>query len=542
MKQNGARRLVETLESCGVTTLFGIPGIHNLDIYEALIGSAVRHVTARHEQGAGFMADGWARSTGKTGTALVISGPGLTNILTPMAQAYHDSIPMVVVSSQIPTSFISRGAGFLHELENSTLLAQTVSKESRRVESPDEVAPALEAAYRLAETGRPGPVHVEVPMDILTAETSTGLRPPGCTRNPWKPAVPFEAVREAAAALQKARNPVMILGGGCRQASKEALELAEAVGAAVIESCAGKGVVDERHPLCLGARAHFPTVRTFLGSADVILAVGTELSPTDLWEQPLPKNGVLIQIDIDPANFDRNGRADLGIRGDAAEVLAAISKALGDAAPPMAARTAKAGEIRDRSRQELGSLTGMGRDLAFMEELVSTLRHEIPDEGILVADMTGPAYVALSEYPARKPSTFLHPVGFGTLGFALPAAIGAKVAMPHTPVAALTGDGGFQFTMAELAVACQEGLSLPVVIWNDNGFGEIRRNETSRGYPSPIAVDNPAPDFEALAAAWRAAYARATTGREVAGGLRQAFSENRPTIIEVAPKERADRS
>ncbi len=542
MLQNGARRVVETLEACGVTTIFGIPGIHNIAIYEALIGSPIRHVTARHEQGAGFMADGWARLTGRTGTALVISGPGLTNILTPMAQAYHDSIPMVVISSQIPTTYIGQGAGFLHELENSTLMARSVSKESRRVESPGEIGPALEAAYRLAETGRPGPVHVEIPMDILAMEAPPELKPSGAETRSWKPAPPPEAVLEAAEALMKARNPVMILGGGCRRASKEALELAEALGAAVIESCAGKGVVDERHPLCLGARSHFPTVRSFLETADVILAVGTELSPTDLWEQPLPKKGILIQIDLDPANFGRNQTADIGIRGDAADVLSTLTRALGETSTSMDERTAELEQIRDRSRSELGSLTGMGKDLASMEELLSALRREIPEEGVLVADMTGPAYVAISEYPAYRPATFLHPVGFGTLGLAVPAAIGAKIAAPETPVAALAGDGGFQFTMAEVAVACQEGISLPILIWNDQGFGEIRRNEKSFGYPSLIAVDNPAPDFRALAASWGAAYARTETGREIAEALRQAFGEGRPTIIEAAPKERTDRS
>ena len=542
MRKTGAESVVETLESCGVTTIFGIPGIHNLDIYEALAGSSIRHITARHEQGAGFMADGWARSTGKTGTALVISGPGLTNILTPMAQAFHDSIPMVVISSQIPTAYIGRGAGFLHELKNSTIMAQSASKESRRVQSPNEIAPALEAAYRLAETGRPGPVHVEIPMDILALKTSFDAKPSKTKRNIWKPAPQPEAVRAAAEILEKSRNPVMILGGGSRGASKEALELSEALGAAVIESCAGKGVVDERHPLCLGARSHFPTIRAFLETADVILAVGTELSPTDLWELPLPKKGTLIQIDLDPANFGRNGTADIGIRGDAADVLSALLKALGGDTPSQEDRAAKLSEIRDRSRSELGSITGMGKDLAAMEELVSALRREIPDEGVLVADMTGPAYVAISEYPAYKPFTFMHPVGFGTLGFAVPAAIGAKLAMPDVPVVALTGDGGFQFTMAEVAVACREGLPLPIVVWNDDGFGEIRRNEAARRFPRAIAVDNPAPDFQALAASWGTAYARTSTGREIAEALKHAFGECRPSIIEITPKERTYRS
>lgn len=538
MRKTGAKRVVETLESLGVNTIFGIPGIHNLDIYEALAESSIRHITARHEQGAGFMADGWARSTGKTGTALAISGPGLTNILTPMAQAYHDSIPMVVISSQIPTAFIGRGAGFLHELKNSTIMAQSASKESRRVQSPDEIAPSLESAYRLAETGRPGPVHVEIPMDILVMEADDVARPSGKRPGAWTPAISRELVKDTAAKLDKAQNAVMILGGGAKNASKEVLEVAEKTRALVIETCAGKGVIDEDHPLCLGARLHFPSVRSFLETADVILAVGTELSPTDLWEHPLPKAGLLIQVDLDPANFQRNTRADIGIRGDAAMALSEISKALEERSLSLDDRAARVTKIKDRARSELADLTGMGKDLAFMEELVSALRRAIPGEGVLTADMTGPAYVAISEYPARKPSTFMHPVGFGTLGFAVPAAIGAKLAMPEVPVAALTGDGGFQFTMAEVAVACREGLPIPIVVWNDDGFGEIRRNEAARRFPRSIAVDNPAPCFEALAASWKAGYAKVRSGRELAETIVHAFGEERPTIIEARPGER----
>jgi thiamine pyrophosphate-dependent acetolactate synthase large subunit-like protein len=535
VRKTGAESVVETLESCGVSTIFGIPGIHNLDIYEALAESSIRHITARHEQGAGFMADGWARSTGKTGTALVISGPGLTNILTPMAQAFHDSIPMVVISSQIPSAYIGRGAGFLHELKNSTIMAHSASKESRRVQSPNEIAPALEAAYRLAETGRPGPVHVEIPMDILAMETTDVSRPSGTAQTTWTPAVSHELVKEAAARLGKAQNPVMILGGGAGNASQEALEVAKKTGAVVIESCAGKGVIDEGHPLCLGARLHFPSVRSFLETADVILAVGTELAPTDLWEHPLPKARFLIQIDLDPANFQRNARADTGIRADAATALSEISKALEERSLSLDERTVRVSEIKDRAKSELADLTGMGKDLALMEELVSALRRAIPGEGVLAADMTGPAYVAISEYPAHKPSTFMHPVGFGTLGFAVPAAIGAKLAMPDVPVVALTGDGGFQFTMAEVAVACREGLPLPIVVWNDDGFGEIRRNEAARRFPRAIAVDNPAPCFEALAASWKAGYARVRSGRDLAESIAHAFGEGHPTIIEARP-------
>lgn len=533
-ESNGAGCVVQTLESLGVPVIFGIPGIHNLAIYDALIGSGIRHVTARHEQGAGFMADGYARSTGKTGVALVISGPGLTNILTPMAQAFHDSIPMLVISSQIPTGYIGKGAGFLHELKDSSALAECAAKRSFTATSPEEIPQIIETAWRLASNGRPGPVHVEIPMDILAAPAkSAGASSGGADAT--LPPLPDEALARAAKLLDEASFPVILAGGGARKAGNTIAALAEKTGAMVIESCAGKGIVGERDPLCLGARIHFPCVRKALSKADLILAFGTELSPTDLWEKPLPKSGRLVQVDLDPANFARSGAADIGILADAAQAASAL---LGKISSRPARKAETAGTVSlllKKSGEELPSVTGMGNDLPAMTKLVSELREAIPDDGLLFADMTGPAYVAISEYPAFAPGTFLHPVGFGTLGLALPAAIGAAIASPNKRVCVLAGDGGFQFTLPELAVAVEERLSIPVVIWNDGGFGEIRRNENARHPGVFIAVDNAPPDFSLLASAYDASYARPEGPGALAESIRKAFSTAGPTLIECSP-------
>jgi len=532
---NGARRVVKTLESLGVSVIFGIPGIHNLDIYTALTESDICHVTARHEQGAGFMADGYARSTGETGVALVISGPGLTNILTPMAQALHDSIPMLVISSQIPAPYIGRGCGFLHELPDSVALAGGVSKQSFRVNLPGEIQEIIESAWHLASSGRPGPVHVEIPMDILAGKCPGDQCPSAGTSNPAMPPLPEKALNQAADLLGNASFPVIIVGGGARKAREEITSLAEKSGAIVIESCAGKGIVDERNPLCLGARIHFPCVREYLGSSDLILAFGTELSPTDLWEKPLPKKGPLVQIDLDPSNFQRNGDADIGIIADAGQAASALLEMV-STDPDRRERASRAASIlRSRSLDELRSVTAMETDLEAMSGICASLRGAIPEEGILFADMTGPAYVALSEYPAFRPGTFLHPVGFGTLGLAMPAAIGARLARPSRPVCVLAGDGGFQFTLPELAVAVQERLPIPIVICNDHGFGEIRRNENARHPGVFIAVDNTTPDLELLASAYGAEYSRPRDAKDLASSIVQAFSADVPTLIECSP-------
>lgn len=539
---NGARRVILTLESLGVSTIFGIPGIHNLDIYDALIGSRIRHITAVHEQGAGFMADGYARSTGQTGVALVISGPGLTNILTPMAQAFHDSVPMLVISSQIPTSFIGKGAGFLHELKDSHALAGCASRKSFTALSQEEIPKVIETAWHLASNGRPGPVHVEIPMDILAGCGSGNETLSPGNSSPTLPPLPEKIVAHAADLLDHASFPVIIAGGGAWKAGDALTRLAEKSGIMVIESCAGKGVVDERNPLCLGARIHFPCVREALSKADLILAFGTELSPTDLWEKPLPKNGTLVQVDLDGANFPRNGSAEIGILADANQAALAFLEAI----TPNAARREKAVEtvlrLKAEARNELSSVTGMGGDLQDMSGIVSSIRRAVPEDGMLFADMTGPAYVAISEYPAFSPRTFLHPVGFGTLGQAMPAAIGAAVASPGRPVCVMSGDGGFQFTLPELSVAVRENLPIPMVIWNDGGFGEIRRNENSRHPGSFIAVDNAPPDFSLLASAYGAGYARSGDAGSLEASIRKAFSTPGPTLIECSPQEGCGRN
>ncbi|MCF7935545.1 MAG: 5-guanidino-2-oxopentanoate decarboxylase [Synergistales bacterium] len=529
----GGQLVVQTLKSQGVDTIFGIPGIHNLGIYDALYDSGIRHVTTRHEQGAGFMADGYARSTGQVGVALVISGPGMTNILTPMGEAYHDSVPMVVISSEIPTAWIGKGCGFLHELRNATTVMGAVAKESRCVTSAAAIPDALADAFRLAVTGRPGPVHVAVPMDVINGACREEAPIPD-PKGP-SPLPPLDGTQLDAAAqrLAGAERPVMYLGGGAAGAAEELTRLAERLDMPVLQSMAGKGVVSEDHPLCIGTRIHLPSVREYVAGCDVMLAVGTEISPADLWEFPLQLGGSLIQVDVDAANFDRNFRADIGIRGDAAEAASALMERL-DVAIPIGwdTVTAVAGLVK-RSREEVNGITGMGGEFPLMLDVLQGMRAGLPEEGKLFIDMAGAAYVALSEFPARHPRTFHHPVGFGTLGYALPGAIGAKLAEPTAPVCVFSGDGGFQFTLPELAVAAQEGLTLPIMIWNDGGYGEIRRNEAVLQPGRRIAVDLRGPELQSLAGAYGIAYEAVENGAETEQALQRAFARQCPTLIDV---------
>lgn len=529
-KKNGGRLVVEALEETGVDLVFGIPGIHTIDIYAALLNSSIRHVTARHEQGAGFMADGYARMTGRPGVALVITGPGLTNILTPMAQAFHDSSPMVVISSQLPLDSLEQGRGYLHELRTSTLVAGAAAKKSLRVTRVEDIPGYIAHAFDLAVSGRPGPVHVEVPLDLLSAVVEMD---PRVNQDKATPLFSGEDDLDRAVELLKAaRRPVIILGGGARNAGRELLTLAERLAAPVVQTVAGKGIVDERHPHCLGTRLHFPGVREYLKEADVVLAVGTQLGPTDLWFEPLELGGPLIQVDTDPSIFWRNVLTAVGIQADALQAVSALLDRLPES---RSSETAEAvvSKLLEKSNGELSVLPGRGPEVPFMLEVLSGLRRGLPEKGVLMADMTGPAYVGLSEFPAYGARTFHHPVGYGTLGWALPAAIGAKLSCPEAPICVLAGDGGFQFSLPELAVACQEELTLPIVLFNDGGFGEIRRTEDAITPGGRIAVDHWNPDFMDLAGSYRIAGRRLRTGDELAEALKEAFGRSKPSIIEI---------
>ncbi|QSX08245.1 5-guanidino-2-oxopentanoate decarboxylase [Alkalibacter rhizosphaerae] len=524
----GAQLLVETLERINVETVFGIPGVHNLKIYDALTKSKIHHITTRNESGAGFMADGYGRRTGKPGTAIVITGPGLTNIMTPMGQAYLDAVPMVVISSQLPTTIMNQSTGFLHELKNSTIMASSVAKESRTVPSVELIENYVVEAYKLAVTGRPGPVHIEIPLDLLAEKVQVNKE----LKIQFTETTTLHegSIDQAAEIINQADRVSVIAGGGAVDASKEVEELIEKLSAATVQTCAGKGVVSDKSKWNLGARLPFENIRQFIENSDVVIALGTQLSPTDLWENSLKFQGTLIQIDVDSDAFYRNAPADLGIKGDCTSVL---QKML----PLLKEKNTTIPEELDQLKIDAvkSAPQVIGNEVTFdmAIDVLDVFREVLKDDEALVADMTTAAYIALSEYQTYQPRTFLHPVGFGTLGYSMPAAIGMKAAQPDKNLIALIGDGGFQFTMQELAVACEQELPIPIVIWNNAGYGEIKRNEKSMDFDSFIAVDNRNPDFMKLADAYGIEGQMPVNKKQLKEALLGSFAKKEPTIIEI---------
>ncbi|WP_030750745.1 5-guanidino-2-oxopentanoate decarboxylase [Streptomyces sp. NRRL F-5135] len=511
----GGELLVTALRAHHVDVVFGIPGTHNLEIYRHLGPGRLRVVTPRHEQGAGYAADGYARVTGRPGVVVTTSGPGLLNAAAAAGQAYSDSVPMLIVSPGMPLGH-EQGSGLLHEVKDQSAAMAAVCARSERVGTLPEMLRVLASMFTDFATGRPRPVHLEVPYDLL-ARTADITVPAAARVLPR--AAEESGIRAAAAALSAAGRPALIVGGGARNAAAEVRALAGLLAAPTVTTANGKGVFPEGHPLSLGAGLHIPEVREFLRRADVVLAVGTELAETDTWDEPLRLDGRLVRVDIDPSQLHRPTAAH-PLAGDAAPTLARLRRALAPRAPGRRRR-----EVTPRS-----AVTAYGRR---WRPLIEAVRAALPEDAALVNDSAQVCYFgALTGFAVEQPGRFLYPTGFGTLGYALPAAIGAAVADPGRPVAVLTGDGGLQFTVNELATAVELGLPLPVVVVNNGGYGMIRQEMTERGCP-PVGVDLHGPDFPALSRAYGGAGVHAAGPAELRAAVAVALTTPGPTVIEI---------
>ncbi len=516
--------LMHLLEDYGVDTVFGIPGEHTLELYRGIETSNVRHVLVRNEQGAGFMADGYARASGKPGVCTLITGPGVTNAATPLAQAYADSVPVLLISSANRTESLGKGWGCLHEITDQRAMTAPLTAFSAMVQTPEDIPELIAQAFTVFRSHRPRPVHISIPIDLLGQPVRGGWK---ALTPPIKPVASPVAIEQAANLLSQAKRPVLMVGGGAQDAGSCVTEVAECLDAAVISSNAGKGVVPESHPLSLGGGIITRAVREYLETADVILSVGCELSETDSFEDYLTINAKLIKIDIDPARFNDLYPADVSVLGDAGPSVEALLGAL---------QTRRL--IPDKNTSASLKLIKEQQNSAFTDveqqhkKLLLKLRQVLPDESIMMGDIAQLVYTGSAVMPTELPRTWFYPAGLGTLGCALPGAIGAKIAMPDRPVIALVGDGGFQFTIQELATAVEEELPIPIILWNNDALAMIRDGMTKRGIP-PIGVIPKNPDFIKIAEGYRCLAAQPESLDEFAGAVESALKANVPTVIEV---------
>lgn len=523
-----AQLAISTLHANGVEAVFGIPGVHTLALYDALRDSPMRHILARHEQGAGFMADGYARASGRPGVAIIITGPGITNVATPVGEAFSDSSPVFVLSSNSERAYVDRMRGTLHDLKDQLGVMAAVTSWNARVDDPNRVAEAVTEAFRRMQTGRPQPVHVEILLDVLD-EPAANARIPA----PFHPArlEPDPAsLADAAARLRAARKVAIFCGNGAADAGDHVVAIAERLGALVLTSVMGKGAVPEDHPRVVGALWEPGNpVDDLLCEADCLLVLGTSLGAETTRDFALPLPADLIRVDVDERQLTANATPTLGILGDATVTAAGIASLLaGAGAANLGYDHTAIAQARDAARA-----TAFGADRS---PYLAALRRAIPRDGILVNDMTMMSYAASALYPAYAPRTFLMPFVYGTLGFALPAAIGAKVARPDAAVVCVCGDGGFQYTMAEVATAVQHGIGVPIVIFDDSCYSAVKHAQATRRDGRTMAVDLVNPDFLALAAAYGIPGVRADSPDALESAVRTALTRDQPTIIDVPIK------
>lgn len=531
MNQSTGVYLTRLLRTYGVEVVFGIPGVHTVELYRGLDGSGLRHVTPRHEQGAGFMADGYARASGKPGVCFIISGPGMTNIVTAMGQAYGDSIPMLVISTVNAHGHMGSGEGWLHEMPNQSALVAGVSAFSRTINRPEELAPALAQAFAVFDSARPRPVHIELPINVMLADASH-LPMPVAPARLTRPAPAAQGILRAAALLNAAKSPLILAGGGAVRAAAALQALAEALDAPVVMTANARGILPPDHPLGVSLTPSMPETRALVAGSDVVLALGTEMGPTDydFYEDGgFAVPGTLIRIDIDSGQILRSHAPDLGLVGDVGEALAALAPMI-DRWPPGsgAARAAAANTGRDR-------LPGLMRaDL----NLLDTIRETLP-EALIAGDSTQLVYAGNSGFAAAVPGGyFTSATGFGTLGYGLPAAVGAAIGAPGRPVVALVGDGGLQFSLAELASAVEAQAAVILILHDNSGYGEIKSYMQASGVP-PLGVDIMTPDLADIARAcgWRVE--RIGAREELVQSLRAAAAAGRPWMLTLDDQLRA---
>ncbi len=515
------RAVISLLEAYGVDTVFGMPGVHTLELYKGLAASKIRHILVRHEQGAGFMADGYARATGRPGVCVLITGPGVTNAATAMGEAYSDSVPMLVLTSVNATADLGMGRGRLHEITSQEAVTAPLTAFSRTALRASEVPGLLARAFTGFASARPRPVHIALPLDVLTEPANFAIE---ARTPPPLPSPSAEAIREAAGLLQKASRPVFIAGGGSIACADTLERFAVALRAPVIVTNAAKGVIADDHPLCLGATLSLGPVQDLLASADLVVAVGTELAETDSWIERLPINGKLIRIDIDAMAAQRDYPAGVALIGDAGHALEALEDAVGGTAC-----TITTTELDTVRRQSVEAMSPLSRTHM---QVLDAMRGALPADAIVVSDMTQIAYTGNTYYACAKPRSWFHPNGYGTLGYALPAAIGARLGAPHRAVVALAGDGGLLFTIQELATAAELRLPLVIVLWNNDGLGQIRDDMIAKGIPE-VGVNPRNPDYQALARAFGCHAVRPDSLDALAGAIAHALSADVPTLIEV---------
>ncbi len=540
MKKTGSQILLECLQMEGVDTLFGYPGGAVINIYDDLVDyPALHHILTRHEQAAVHAADGYARATGQVGVALATSGPGATNTVTGIATAYMDSIPMVIITGQVPTPLIGNDA---FQEADMVGITRPITKHNYLVKDIRDLSRILKQAFYIARTGRPGPVLVDLPKDVQVA-THTFSYPDSVELRGYKPTVTGNArqIEKAAKMLLASRKPVIYVGGGATLSNcdDDLKQFAETIQAPVTTTLMGMSCFPSRHPLSLGMLGMHGTYYANMAvtNSDLLIAIGARFDDRVTGKiDTFAPHAKIIHVDIDPTSIKKNVRVDLPIVGDLKDVLQNLVKKLAEKADEVTAVTTETKVWRDEvdAWKTEHPLTYQPSETEIKPQYVIEKVRELADDDAIVATEVGQHQMwAAQFFQFTQPRTFISSGGLGTMGYGLPAALGAQAAFPQRQVIDISGDGSFQMNSQEMATLVQYGLPVKIVILNNNYLGMVRQWQQlffDRRY-SQTPMELPI-DFVKLAEAYGATGLRAEKPEEVEATIKKAFETPGPVIME----------
>jgi acetolactate synthase-1/2/3 large subunit len=524
VRMTGGQALVASLIANGVDTLFALPGVQLDGAFDALYEarSQIRVIHPRHEQAAAYMADGYARTTGKVGACMVVPGPGLLNATAALSTAYACNSPVLCVTGQIQSDLIEFGRGLLHEIPNQLGMIRSVTKYAARAVTPPEIPGLVQRAFSEVRGGRPRPVEIEMPPDTLFASAEVDLLEPAPI--PERYAGDPEALDRAARLLSGARSPLIWSGGGVlgSGAWDELRRLAEHLQAPVVMTANGKGALSDRNPLALNILG----AMEILADANVILAVGTRFVDPATAKWGLGPERTVIQLDIDPDEIGRNYPVTVSIEADAKAGLAALADLVEREGSPRPSRASDLRSVKER-------VAARARAAGHQADYAMAIREALPDEAIVLSEMTQVGYWANLAFPVYEPRTFITPGYQGTLGYGFPTSLGVKVAHPDRPVVSINGDGGFGFCLNELSTMVRHGISAIAVVFTDDAFGNVRRIQQEQFGGRIIASDLLNPDFLKLADAFGVSGRKAASPRELRTAIEESVRADEPTLIAV---------
>ncbi len=519
---SGGEAIVSGLVAHGVDTVFGLPGAQIYGLFDAFQQAQLKVIGARHEQACGYMAYGYARSTGRPGVFSVVPGPGVLNASAALLTAFGSNEPVLCLTGQVPTAFLGKGRGHLHEMPDQLATLRTFVKWADRIEYPGGAPTAVSRAFQEMLSGRRGPVSLEMPWDVFTQRAEVGAskvfdRFPAPQPDP-------DRVKSAAALIAGSKTPMIFVGSGAIHARDEILELAELIDAPVVAFRSGRGIVSNAHELGLTMAAAY----RLWPQTDLMIGIGTRMElPASSFRWPFQPEGLKsIRIDIDPSEM-RRLTPDAAVVSDAqagtSELLAAVRK------QGYTKTSGRRAAIREASATALRQIQQVQPQMAYL----NVLREVLPSNAIVTDELSQVGFASWYGFPIYQPRTFITSGYQGTLGSGFPTALGAKVAHPDRAVVAITGDGGFMFGVQELATAVQYQIGVVVLVFNNNAYGNVRRDQREHFDGRVVAADLVNPDFVKLAESFGVGAARVTSPEAFRPALEKALGDGGPYLIDI---------